>query len=30
MYGSCFSGDGAKALQGLADDYDNRLAANPA
>jgi hypothetical protein len=29
MHGSCFSGDGSKALQALADDYHNRLAANP-
>ena len=28
MHGSCFSGDGSKALQYLADDYDNRLAAS--
>lgn len=27
MHGSCFSGDGAAALQALADDYDRRLAA---
>ena len=29
MHGSCFSGDGSKALHALADDYRNRLAANP-
>jgi flavorubredoxin len=29
MHGSCFSGDGSKALHALADDYDNRLAAGP-
>ncbi len=27
MHGSCFTGDGAKALLALADDYDARLAA---
>jgi flavorubredoxin len=27
MHGSCFSGDGAKALLALADDYDARLVA---
>ncbi len=27
MHGSCFTGDGAKALGALADDYDARLAA---
>src|SRR5260221_4294289 len=27
MHGSSYSGDGAKALLGLADDYDRRLAA---
>ncbi len=27
MHGSCFSGDGSKALHALADDYDRRLAA---
>jgi flavorubredoxin len=27
MHGSCFSGDGSKALHALADDYQNRLAA---
>jgi len=30
MHGSCFSGDGSKALLALADDYDRRLAAAPA
>jgi hypothetical protein len=25
MHGSCYSGDGSKALNALADDYDNRL-----
>jgi flavorubredoxin len=30
MHGSCFSGDGSKALHCLADDYDNRLATYPA
>jgi flavorubredoxin len=29
MHGSCFAGDGSKALQALADDYDRRLAAGP-
>jgi len=29
MHGSCFSGDGAKALQALADDYAKRLTENP-
>ena len=29
MHGSCFSGDGSKALHALADDYHNRLVANP-
>jgi len=27
MHGTCFLGDGAKALLSLADDYDTRLAA---
>ncbi|MBO0728313.1 MAG: MBL fold metallo-hydrolase [Acidimicrobiaceae bacterium] len=27
MHGSCFSGDGSKALHALADDYERRLAA---
>jgi flavorubredoxin len=27
MHGSCFTGDGSKALLALADDYDRRLAA---
>ena len=27
MHGSCFSGDGAAALNALADDYDRRLTA---
>jgi hypothetical protein len=27
MHGSCFAGDGAEALRGLADDYDQRLSA---
>jgi hypothetical protein len=27
MHGSCFSGDGSKALRALADDYDRRLGA---
>jgi hypothetical protein len=26
MHGSCFAGDGAKALLALADEYDARLA----
>jgi hypothetical protein len=25
MHGSCFAGDGAKALLELADEYDSRL-----
>jgi hypothetical protein len=25
MHGSCFAGDGAKALLALADEYDARL-----
>ncbi|HTT91185.1 MAG TPA: MBL fold metallo-hydrolase [Acidimicrobiales bacterium] len=29
MHGSCFTGDGAKALQALADDYAKRLTENP-
>src|SRR5262249_44462815 len=29
MHGSCFAGDGSKALHALADDYDRRLAAGP-
>jgi flavorubredoxin len=29
MHGSCFSGDGSKALHDLADDYDRRLAVAP-
>ena len=27
MHGSCYAGDGAEALRGLADDYDQRLSA---
>jgi hypothetical protein len=27
MHGSCFAGDGAKALLSLADEYDDRIAA---
>jgi len=27
MHGSCFAGDGAKALLSLADGYDGRVAA---
>jgi hypothetical protein len=26
MHGSCFAGDGAKALLALAEEYDARLA----
>ena len=29
MHGSCFTGDGAEALQALADDYAKRLTENP-
>jgi len=29
MHGSCFSGDGSKALHALADDYEKRLEAAP-
>jgi flavorubredoxin len=29
MHGSCFTGDGAKALHALADDYARRLTENP-
>jgi flavorubredoxin len=29
MHGSCYSGDGSKALHALADDYDRRLGSGP-